>query len=356
MVGYNVDIMASIERLEAQEHYHYVTKSIVRLFNAGALTNVRDIAVEPLYGHTSRIEYADGSYRITYGNDLGVNPGSANSLAKDKGHSKFILRSMGVNCPEGREFLMPWWAEEISAGPNAQQADKIPEYIESLIGYPAYIKPVSGSHGSGVHTVEDTSEIYEILDEYSRKRVRVAVAEEAIDMPDYRIVTLDDEVISAYERQPLAITGNGRDTVRQLINKVEAHYHQQGRDIRIDQNDARIIKQLGQVGLKPENILKDNLTVPLHKISNLSAGGTSVDITEILHPRWADLAAKIARSFNLRLCGLDLACEDVGGGSGQYSVIEVNATPGLEHYANSGDLQRQIVDNLYVRVVNHPQL
>jgi hypothetical protein len=35
-----------------------------------------------------------------------------------------------------------------------------------------------------------------------------------------------------------------------------------------------------------------------------------------------------------------------------YSVIEVNATPGLDHYASSGVEQSRIVDQLYTKVLN----
>ena len=39
-------------------------------------------------------------------------------------------------------------------------------------------------------------------------------------------------------------------------------------------------------------------------ISNLSAGGTPVDVGEVMHQRWRDLAVRVARIFDLRICGL----------------------------------------------------
>ncbi len=348
----------SKEQLQSQENYSYVTRSIIRLFNDGALTNVENVVVEPEYGYTTRLEYKDGTFRTTYGNDLGLNPGASCDLAKDKGHSKFILRTMGVSHPEGKEFLLPWWAESIQdsqaqrGNTKLRTTDMIVGYLDKTIGYPAYVKPVSGSKGSGVYRVDEQKELPEIIEEYTEKQVRVAVVEKAVHMPDYRVVVLDGELISAYERKPLEVVGDGQKSVSELIDQVQELYIAQGRDTKIDKYDPRIAKQLGKVGLTLDGIIPVKQNIPLTTISNLSAGGTSVDITSELHPRWKDLTSSIARNFNLRLCGVDLACCDISGGNGEYSVLEVNAAPGLDHYASSGDDQTKIVDALYTKVLN----
>lgn len=131
----------SKENLKPKEHYSYITRSLIRLYNEGLLTNVVSIDVEPEYGYTSRIKYLDGNYRVTYGNDLGLNSAASCELAKDKGHTKFLLRIMGVNYPEGMEFLLPWWAEEIGAQQRQRGNSRIittdyaAVYIKDKIGY-----------------------------------------------------------------------------------------------------------------------------------------------------------------------------------------------------------------------------
>ncbi len=48
--------------------------------------NVVGINVEPDYGYVSRIAYVNGGYRVTYGNDLGLNDGWLLAIwAKTKG-------------------------------------------------------------------------------------------------------------------------------------------------------------------------------------------------------------------------------------------------------------------------------
>lgn len=343
---------------EIREHYAYVTRSLIRLFVEGELPNVTSIDVEPDYGYTTRITYTDGSHRITYGNDLGLNPGASEDLAKDKGHTKFLLRTIGVQCPDGEEFLLPWWAETIGESQEKRGNDSMRttsdarEYVESTFGFPVYIKPVAGSKGLGVRRVDNDEELQAAIDELETARSRVAVIEEVINMPDYRIVTLDGKLISAYQRVPLRVVGDGRQSIRNLLATLQEKFDADGRDTILTPDDPRFARQLSKIGLDLDSVPASGSDIRLADISNLSAGGTSVDVAQELHPRWVDLTAYVGENFNLRLLGLDLACMDITGPNSDYSTLEVNSTPGLDHYASSGDEQQRIVDGLYASVFN----
>lgn len=186
--------------------------------------------MEPGYGYLARIQYTDGSSRITYGNDLGLNTGTSLELAKDKGHTKFVLNHLGVTVPEGKEFLMPWWEDMIRENQKAKghditnTANQAPSYIEQSIGYPVYVKPVAGSKGGDVYRLETANELREIFQLYNEKQIRLAVVEKAVTMPDYRIVILDGVLISAYQRIPPAVTGNGSDSIKTLVGDLQKSY------------------------------------------------------------------------------------------------------------------------------------
>lgn len=352
--------MSAIERsgMESPEYYPYVTRSLLRLYGQGVLTNVTNLDIEPRYGYVTRITYTDGSHRITYGNDLGLNNGAASDLSRDKGHTKFMLRTIGINCPGGDEFLLPWWADEI--GSNQRQhgnndirtTDQVEAYIDEELGYPVYVKPIDGSKGADIYKVSNPEELRTVLELYDEKRVRVAIVEEPLDMPDYRVVTLDDELISAYRRVPLSVTGDGSSTIRELIAKLQECYDDEGRDTRLDPDDPRISQYLSTKERTIEDIPDSDEEVVLVATSNLSAGGTSEDVTDIISPHWVDLSTYVAKNFNLRLIGLDVACQDITDPEADYSVIEVNGAPGLDHYASSGEVQARIVDGLYTKVLN----
>jgi cyanophycin synthetase len=69
--------------------------------------------------------------------------------------------------------------------------------------------------------------------------------------------------------------------------------------------------------------------VYLKSTANLSTGGTSVDVTDMLHPRTYFLAERISRVIGLDVCGGYYgrefnALKDNGG-----VILEVNAAPGF---------------------------
>lgn len=346
------------QQIENSEHYPFMTRSLIDLYNKGTLTNVAGILVEPEYGYMSRIKYINDSYRITFGNDLGLNPGAAAELAKDKGFTKFVLRKMGVECPAGTEFLLPWWADTVLASPRLKSSviprttDQAGEFIEDKLGYPVYVKPVDGSKGANVFKVDNPQELNDAMSVFEKNKVRVITVEEQIKMPDYRIVTLDGEPISVYQRVPLSVSGDGKKTIRQLLLDLQVQFEQEGRDTRISINDERLQNFLRRNKQELSHIVSEGETLILADISNLSAGGTSIDVTDKVAARWTHLAANIANNFNLRLCGVDLACSDITDEFAEYSVIEVNAAPGLDHYASSGEAQAKIVQDLFAKVFN----
>ena len=344
--------------VNVNENYPYVTRILLSLFNEGRLSNIEDIKVEKNYGYITQIKYKDGNYRITYGSDVGINSGSSEELAKDKGYTKFILKDIGINVPKGEEFLLPWWVDTIRESQakrgnnNIKTSDKAVDYVYKELGFPVYVKSVNGSKGLDVYKVQDENELNEIFSIYNEKKVKVAIIEEVIAMPDYRIVILDGELISAYKRIPLTVIGNGESNIKQLLENLQIQYDKEGRDTRLDSNDIRIIKFLKDKGLELEYIPSLNEKLTLMAVSNLSAGGTSKDVTDSIDKKWISLSSYIAKNFNLRLCGIDISCEDITSPDSEYSILEINSSPGLDHYASSGEKQRKIVEELYIKVFN----
>ncbi|MGH7882709.1 MAG: hypothetical protein ACREN8_07360 [Candidatus Dormibacteraceae bacterium] len=182
--------------------------------------------------------------------------------------------------------------------------------------------------------------------------IRVAVVEEAVALPDYRLIVLQGQLISAYLRTPLSVVGDGVKTIADLIIELQGTFEQAGRRTKIDKDDKRIIFRLRRGGLDLSSVPLAKQVVQLLDISNLSAGGTALDVTEDVAPRWRQLSVDIAQYLGLNFCGVDLACPDITTNTGEYYVLEVNSSPGLDHYGAIGSRQEEIVRNLYARVLN----
>lgn len=344
---------------QPKEHYTYLVQLLMRAYRDGRLPNVKNIIVEPQYGYVASIEYHSGERRIVYGHDPGINPGAAEELASDKGYTKFILRENDIQCADGAEFLLPWWADTLRQSDRQQHNEIIDtsaalDYINQSLGFPVFVKPSRGFQGIGVAKVENESELLSLLTSYDSERVKVAIIEECLTMPDYRILVFGDEVVNAYERKTLSIVGDGKNTIHQLINLHHEVLRDAGRDIHLMRQMPLIEARLSKMSLSLTDVIVEGRAVQLLDISNLSAGGTAVDISETIHQRWKDLAVAIAKIFNLRVCGVDLACSDITSDDGEYAVIEVNATPGAKQFMASGQAQRDKIERLLLSLFHTP--
>jgi cyanophycin synthetase len=93
----------------------------------------------------------------------------------------------------------------------------------------------------------------------------------------------------------------------------------------------------------------------------LSTGGTSKDVTDLVHPEVADMCRRAAAVTGLDICGIDLRLADIAaplrdrsdlGPSQQCTVLELNACPGLRmHLApaegRSRDVAAAVVGSMF---------
>lgn len=67
---------------------------------------------------------------------------------------------------------------------------------------------------------------------------------------------------------------------------------------------------LEQQGYKADDILPKGVQVFLRRNSNISTGGDSVDVTEIMHASYKELATETATAMGAWVCGVDLIISD----------------------------------------------
>jgi cyanophycin synthetase len=140
--------------------------------------------------------------------------------------------------------------------------------------------------------------------------------------------------VAAARRDPPQVFGNGRHTVRELVDEVN-------RDPRRGSGHATSLTKirfddialatLAAQGLNAESMPEKGARVVLRNNANLSTGGTATDVTDDVHPDLAASTVAAAQMVGLDVCGIDVVCDSVlmpleeqGGG-----IVEVNAAPGL---------------------------
>ena len=306
------------------------------------------VVMEPRWKIVGQIVFKSGRKRYFRYSSLDLNPLGASEIAKDKDYANFFMRRLGYPTIAGKTFFSAQWARAIGA--PRRNIDAAYQYARRL-GLPVIVKPNSGSQGSGVALVRNKKGLYRALNAIF-KRDRVALVQRMVKGKDYRLVVLDDKVISAYERIPLSVVGDGRSSISRLLTIKQRQFVAASRDTHIRTDDPRIADKLGRQGMRMESVPELGERVYLLDNANLSTGGDSVDVTDIVHPLFRRIAVRLTKDMGLRLCGVDLMVE--GGISrkpGAYWVLEINAAPGLDHYAQTGRKQERIVEDLYLRVL-----
>ncbi|HNH24881.1 MAG TPA: cyanophycin synthetase, partial [Accumulibacter sp.] len=265
----------------------------------------------------------------------------AESIAQDKELSKTLLHAAGVPVPLGRPVLS---AEDAWAA-------------ACEIDGPVAVKPQDGNQGKGVAVNLSTREqieaayaiAYEISDE--------VLVERYIPGHDYRLLVVGDKLIAAARRDPPLVIGNGKDSIRQLVERVnsdprrgEGHATSLTR-IRLD--DVALAR-LTSAGLTPDSIPPRGKRVVLRNNANLSTGGTATDVTDDVHPEFAAQAVAAAQTIGLDIAGVDVVCDSVlrpleeqGGG-----IVEVNAAPGLRmhlqpSFGKGRPVGQAIIDHMF---------
>lgn len=294
-----------------------------------------------------QITTASGRRIYFRGTNFDINSLGASEIARDKAYAAYFMKRLGYPTPAGEEFFTKRWCSIIGSRRNPEAAYRYAKHI----GFPVIVKPNSKSQGSGVALVHTKREMAQAVNAFSQ-RENVFLVQELVIGNDYRIVVLDDEVISAYQRLPLSVVGDGRASVQELLRLKQKEFKRAGRDTVIPADDIRITNRLERLGLSRRSVLGERETVELLPNANLSTGGDAVDVTDTLHPHWRALSLRLCKDMNLRYCGVDVIVQGtLADPPSSYVVIEVNAAPGLDNYASVGKRQRQVVENLYKKVL-----
>jgi len=307
-----------------------------------------EVLLEPEWNITGQIIFKNGQKSFFRYNALDLNPMGASEVAKDKDYASFFMKSMGYPVVPSKAFFSKNWAKAIGGSPlNINAAFKYAQEI----GFPVVLKPNSRSHGFGVSLVSNKAEFYKAAKIIFVKD-NIMLVQKLIKGKDYRIVVLDNEVISIYQRLPLSIVGDGKSTIRRLLHKKQEQFIEQKRNTKINFHDPRIKSKLKRQKLTFFSILQEGTEVFLLDNANLSSGGTSIDVSNKAVSFYKDFAIKLTHDMGLRLCGVDLMIDgDISEYTDTFHILEINAAPGLDHYAKSGEEQENIVKNLYIKVL-----
>lgn len=198
------------------------------------------------------------------------------------------------------------------------------------------IKPVRNIGGTGITILpqneEEVRAAFRLAKEKNMAETRVdALAEEFATGTNYRLLVLDDKVLGIVRRRPAHVTGDGKSTIAELVEKKNSSRSKDlMKPIKID-DQSRL--KLRFEGLDESFVPAEGEDVELRFNSNLSTGGSTEECAAEVHPYYLEMAVKATKSLGLKLGGVDLIAEDITNPDAPAVINEVNTNPGLRvHY------------------------
>ncbi|GAA2640884.1 cyanophycin synthetase [Dactylosporangium fulvum] len=262
-------------------------------------------------------------------------------IAGDKELTRRLLDEAGVPVPRG--------------GPAATVAEALDLFAE--LGPPVVVKPRAGRQGQHVFLGVDTPDAVRAAFEAAGADGGDVVVEQQLTGRDYRVLTVGGQIIAAAERVAAHVVGDGVNDVEGLVARANedprrgvGHARELTR-LAVDDVAATLLRRQG---LSVADVPAEGQIVWLRDNANLSTGGTSVDVTDRVHPSVADLCRRVSGLVGLDVAGIDLRLPDIeadlppAGTAAGGGVIEVNAAPGLRmHLGSRNDVGGAIVDALF---------
>jgi cyanophycin synthetase len=237
----------------------------------------------------------------------------------------------------------------------------VPQAIRAAkkIGYPVVVKPLNANHGRGVTINLLSDEQVGIAFEEAQQfgTGKAVLVESYLSGFDHRMLVVNNELVAVAKRVPGNVVGDGKSTISELVDLVNLDPRRgigHEKVLTRLELDNQALRLLEEADYDENTILEEGQLFYLRSTANLSTGGTSIDVTDIVHPDNRDMAVRAIKAIGLDIGGVDFLTEDIsksykeiGGG-----ICECNAAPGFRmHVAPSEgkprDVSGKVMDMLF---------
>ena len=235
--------------------------------------------------------------------------------------TKQILSEHGIRVPKGMDYL----------DKNIAKDDFLYFKDKAIV-----IKPKSTNFGLGITIIKDNTDprIFERAIDIAFESDSSILIEEFIAGKEFRIFVMNDEVVGILHRVPANVTGDGIQSVRNLViekNKDPLRgkgYHTPLEKIQLGEAESIFLKAQGK---DFDTIPGENEIVFLRENSNISTGGDSIDFTDDIPDSYKEIAILSAKALGVKITGLDMIIPDYTqeATSENYAIIELNFNPAI---------------------------
>ena len=242
-------------------------------------------------------------------------------VMENKVITKQILEEHGIRVPIGLDFN-----DQISAKAGFQ-------YFRDKA---VVIKPKFTNFGLGITILKSNSDrsIFERAVDIAFDFDSGILIEEFIEGKEFRIFVMADEVAGILHRVPANVTGDGIQTIRELVTEKNKDplrgkgYRTPLEKIQMGEAELMFLKAHDK---DFESIPDKGETIFLRENSNISTGGDSIDFTDEIPESYKQIAVKAAKALDVKITGLDMIIPDYQqeATDDNYAIIELNFNPAI---------------------------
>jgi len=209
--------------------------------------------------------------------------------------------------------------------------------IFNSITKPVITKPNLGSRSRHTLIHIDTPEKLIYGFKKAKKLSPLVVIEEELRGYLFRCTLIGGKFVGAVKRDQPEVTGDGIHTLKELMEKENERPERKGpifHKIVIDP-DAEV--ELKRENIKMEDIPKKGKIITFSQKTSRGIGGTTTEVTDIIHPENIKMLEKLGAYLKDPLVGVDLIIEKIGEPwftEQHCGIIECNSLPfiDLHHY------------------------
>jgi D-alanine-D-alanine ligase-like ATP-grasp enzyme len=263
----------------------------------------RGIQIDIIDPELPIFELRHGQHTIRCYNGLTDLTGAASfHLTQDKGAANKLLRKHGFQVPRQERFI------------------DVPQAMDFLSCHKQIVvKPVSQWGGRGVSThISTSNELIKAL-QFAKKYSDEIVLEECVHGIDWRLIYVNYEFVTAIQRNPAQITGDGCSSIRKLIRKKNA-ISKSVDPSNVIPTDKETLRTLQSVGFSYDSILNKNQQLQVRRTTNYHTGGSVEIVGENVGQKLIDIGKQIAILTKIPVLGVDILANN----DDHYHIIELS--------------------------------
>ncbi len=282
--------------------------------------------------HVDVIDAGGGFFRLTHGGRSircreslsEFTSAVAMSICDDKAVTRRIVEAAGLTVPA-----------QIPATAERSELEAFIAEQGSVV-----VKPARGEQGRGISIgLKSLDEVDAAIGQANQVSDDVLI-EQCFSGVDLRLVVINFRLVAAAIRRPPRVVGDGRRTIRALIESQSRRRQAATGGESSIPIDEEAIRTIAEAGYELESVPAEDEELIVRKTANLHTGGTIHDVTGEVHPTLVEAAVNAARAIDIPVVGIDFMVKSPR--LADYVVIEANERPGLANHEPQPTAERFI--------------